>query len=202
MAPVPKWIVGTSTAERIVALHRRDPLPVEPGREGPDPRVEELDHVGAGAHLGGDVGRERLRQLREEGVPGLGVGEHQRLRPRQLAARPALDEVPGDRERPAAEADHRALRVELGAHEPHGLEDRAERLLRVGHAEPRDVGGAPDRPLDDGADALDELDVHPHADDGGHDVREEHRRIDAVASHGLQRHLGAELGVPATSKNE
>ena len=130
-----------------------------------------------------------------------GLGEHQRLRLRQLAARPALDEVAGDRERPAAEPDDGLLRSELLAHEPHRLEHGRERLLGLGDEEPLDVGERPDRLLDDRADALDELDVDAHRGDRGHDVREHHRRVDAVAADRLERHLGAELGVCATSKN-
>ena len=33
--------------------------------------------------------------------------------------------------------------------------------------------------------------------DGEHDVGEHHRRVDAVAADRLERHLGAELGLPA-----
>ena len=54
-----------------------------------------------------------------------------------------------------------------------------------------------DRPLDHRADALDELDVDPHAEDGKHDVGEHHGRIDAVRAHRLESHLGAELRLPA-----
>ena len=111
----------------------------------------------------------------------------------KLAARPPLDEVAGDRERAAAEADHRPVGVELAANEPHRLEHRRERLVRVGHPQALDVGRARDRPVDDRPDALDELDVDPHPDDRGHDVGEHHGRVDAVAANRLQRHLGAEL---------
>ena len=59
--------------------------------------------------------------------------------------------------------------------------------------ETRDVGSGGDRPLDDGADALDELDVDTHAENGRHDVGEHHRRIHVVTANRLQRHLGAQL---------
>ena len=49
----------------VVAIVRR--------REGADPRVEQLDHVRAGAHLGRDVAGERLGQLREQRVPDVGL---------------------------------------------------------------------------------------------------------------------------------
>ena len=35
----------------------------------------------------------------------------------------------------------------------------------------------------------------PIPSDGGHDVREHHGRVDVVAPHRLQRHLGAQLGL-------
>ena len=83
--------------------------------------------------------------------------------------------------------------VELGPHEPHGLEHGRERLLRIGHAQPGDVGRRPDRLLDDRPDALDELDLDAHAEHRGHDVREHHGGVHAVAPDGLEGHLGAEL---------
>ena len=71
-----------------------------------------------------------------------------------------------------------------------------ERLVGIGDAQPLDVRERPDRPLDHRADALDELDVDAHAEHGGHDVREQHGRVDVVTPDRLQRHLGAELGCP------
>ncbi len=41
---------------------------------------------------------------------------------------------------------------------------------------------------------FDELDVDAHRDDRGHDVREHHRRVDAVAANRLERDLGGQLG--------
>jgi len=42
--------------------------------------------------------------------------------------------------------------------------------------------------------AIDELDVEAHREDGGHDVGEDDGGVDVVASNRLQRHLGGELG--------
>ena len=53
------------------------------------------------------------------------------------------------------------------------------------------TGARHDRP-----DVLDQLDLDAHAEDREHDVGEHHRRVDAVAPHRLQRHLGAELRLP------
>ena len=130
-------------------------------------------------------------------MPDLGRAVHAALRLHEVAGRLALDEVAGDGERSSAEADERLLRLELRTNEPHGLEDERHRLLRVGHAQRLDVRGAPHRPVDHRADVLDELDVDAHAEDRQHDVREHDRGIDAVHADGLERDLGAELGLAA-----
>ena len=83
---------------------------------------------------------------------------------------------------------------QLATHEPHRLEDGCERLLRVGCAESLDIRHRAHGSLDHRPDALDELHPDAHAEHRGHDVREQHRRVDVVAVHRLQRHLGAELG--------
>ena len=127
-------------------------------------------------------------------MPHVGLPEHEALRERELAARLALDEVAGNRERPAAEADDGLVGAKLGPDESHGLEHRPEGLLGIGHAQSLDIGHRADRLVDHGADTLDEPDVDPHAEHRRHDVREHHGRIDIVAAHGLQRHLGAQLG--------
>ena len=103
--PVPKWIVGHSTASRIRAEYGCELLVVG-RRERADPRVEELDHVGAGAHLRGDVRARRRRRA--------SPSAHARSRARRTSAasrsethaRLALDQVAGDGEWSAAKADH------------------------------------------------------------------------------------------------
>ena len=167
-----------------------DELLVVARRERADPRVEHLDDVGARARLRGDVARELLGQLVKQRVPDAGVVRHQRLRARKVAARLALDEIAGDRERTAAKADECLPGVELASHQPHRLEDL---LVGLGDPQPVDVRARGDRRLHDRADPLDELDPDPHGENGRHDVRKEDGGIDAVASHRLQRHLGAQL---------
>ena len=126
-------------------------------------------------------------------MPGRWIAVHQLLHAHEVARRPSLDQIAGDGERTAAESDERALRLELAADDPHRLQYRLEGR-RIRHAQPLDVGRRRDRRLDHRPDPLHELDADPHAENGGHDVREEHRRVDAVPAHRLQRHLGAELG--------
>ena len=140
--PVPKWIVGQSDGgedPRRVRLHELD---VVGRRERADPGVEELDHVGAGPHLAADVARERVGELLHQRVPQLRLGVHQPLHVQELAARLALDQVAGDRERAAAEADHRLVGAELAAHDRDRLEDERHRLLRLGDAQRVDLGAA------------------------------------------------------------
>ena len=102
---------ATSTAPRIRALHGATHVAVVRGRERPDPGVEQLDRrrrrraTFAATYAANVVG-----ELLQQRVPRRRLGEHERLRARELAARPALDEVAGDRERPAAEADDRLSR--------------------------------------------------------------------------------------------
>ena len=48
-----------------------------------------------------------------------------------------------------------------------------------------------------GPDVLDELDLDAHPEQRQHDVREHHGRVDVVAAHRLERHLGAELRLVA-----
>ena len=59
---------------------------------------------------------------------------------------------------------------ELRAHDADGVEHVGEGLVRIRDAEALHVGCAPDRPVDHRPDALDEIDLDPHAEDGGHDV--------------------------------
>ena len=173
-----------------------DELAVVGLRQRAHPGVEELDDVGARTHLGLQVGRKGVRELFHQRVPHLRRAVHARLRLHEVAGRLALDEVAGDGERTAGEADDSLVAVELLTDEADGLQHEGHRLLRLGHAEPLDVGQAGDRLGHDRPDAVDEVDVDSHADDREHDVGEHHGRVHAEAMDWLQRHLGAELGLP------
>ena len=179
---------------RRVGLHE---LLVVGRRQRADPGVEELDHVGSRPHLGLDVAGKGVRELLHQRVPGLRVGVHHPLDVQELAARLPLDQVPGDGERAAAEADHGLVGTQLAPHDRDGLEDERHRLLRLGHGQALDVCERADRPLDHRADVLDQLDVHAHAEQRQHDVGEHHGRVDVVTADRLQRHLRAELGLVA-----
>src|SRR5947209_10810405 len=140
-------------------------------------------------HLRGDIARELLRQSIHQRMPYVRLAIHQRLRAREVPARLALDEIPGDGERTAAESDQGAFRVELAAHQANSFEHVR---VRLGRRQPPDVGHARDRPVDDGADPFYELDLDSHTDDGRHDVREEDGGVYGVAAHRLERDLRAQ----------
>ena len=111
-------------------------------------------------------------------VPDLRRAVHQRLRPRRSRAigRPST-QVAGDRERPAAEADDRLLRRELGAHEPRRPRARpATASSGLGDAQrARRRPAAATGRATTGPDPLDELDLDAHAEDREHDVGEHAR---------------------------
>src|SRR5215211_4373003 len=92
----------------------------------------ELDDVRAGVHLRAEVGAERVGEPPGQLVPDVGRPVHQLLDPAKISARPALDEIPGDREDAAAEPDHRLVGVKLSAHGTDRLEERPHDLARLG----------------------------------------------------------------------
>ena len=191
---MPKWIVGASTAARIRADQGADELLVVAWRKRTDPGVEQLHDVGAGPHLRRDVPGEAVGKLVEQRAPHVRLAVHQRLHDRKLTRRLPLDEIPGDGERATAEADDGLLGRQLAAHDPDRLEQRRERLLRLGDSQALDVGERSHRFRDDRADTLDQLDGEPHAEHRGHDVGEHHGRVHSVPAHRLQGDLRAELG--------
>ena len=163
--PVPKWIDGTPDVRSAARIRDDDGATnssIVRRREGAHPRVEQLHGVGAGPGLRHGVGCERLGELVDQGVPDGRLPVHERLRDREVAGRLAFDQIAGDGERPAAEADDRLFGRQLRPDERDRLEDRRDRVARLRHVELGDRGHRPDRLADDRADALDELDVDAH----------------------------------------
>ncbi len=105
--------------------------------EAADPGVEHLDGLRTGRDLGPQVAQRRLDEVVEEPRPGLGLLVHQPLRRHELARRPALDEVAGERERRPGEADERHRR--RGADQPDRLEQRRDGRLGLERAQGLDV---------------------------------------------------------------
>ena len=160
--------------------------------EGPGPGVEQLHGLGSGLDLdaqelaadGGEAGG--------DAVPDLGVGLHERLGLRVVAAGAALDEVGREGEGGAGESDERGV-AEF-------LDEQADRFGDVGDvagvevAQALDVGLGAEGLGDDGAGAGDDLDVDADGGDRHDDVGEEDRGVHAVAAHGLHGDLGDEFG--------
>ncbi len=71
------------------------------------PRIEQLDRLSACGHLCLEIRGHRERQLAEQQVERLRLGEHEGLDLLKAARRPAFDHVARQRERRARKADHR-----------------------------------------------------------------------------------------------
>ena len=180
-SPVAKWIVGTSTAARIArGVRRARTRGNRPTESAPTHESKSWITSAPARTQRGDVRREGLGQLLHQRVPDVGLRVHARLRQLEVARRLALDQVAGDGERPAREADHALVGPKRLADQPDRLQHERHRLLRLGHAQALDVGKRPHRLGDHGPDVLDQLDVDAHPEDGQHDVREHHGRVDVV----------------------
>ena len=148
--PVPKWIDGHAGVAR--ARRARAPTTAprtrrsRPGESAPTHESKSWTASAPACGLRDRVGGEGRRELLEQRVPDGRLAVHQRLRDREVARRLALDEVPGNGERAAAEADDRLLGREL-ARGRRRIASRigADRLGRIGHPQPLDGGERPDR---------------------------------------------------------
>jgi hypothetical protein len=160
------------------------------------PRLEDLQHIGAGLRLHHQIGRRRLGEQIDQRLHALRLGERDRpgsgasLRPAE-----ADQHVGRQRPRPAREADQRPFRLQFGAHalqrlgdisEPgrHFLDRRRHGFERRQRPEPRTFPG---------------LEPHLLAERDGHqeDIGEDHRRIVGEPAHRLQRHLGRDPWIRA-----
>src|SRR5438132_569277 len=114
-----------------------------------------------------------------------------------MTSPPAADEVGGDRERRAREADERRSARERPLHASGCLEDEPDGGLHVDRREAPDLclvaQGAPD----EGALAPGELEPDVERLDDQENIGEQDRGIDAQTVDGLERHFRRGLGVPA-----
>src|ERR1035437_4751707 len=117
--------------------------------EASHPTVENLDYVGAGAHLIGGVGSRNDNQFAHERVPIGGRVIHHFLGVDVVARASALDHVAGKSEGSTAETDHGQPIAEVLRDQAHGFGDIAEFGGAVG-AQVRDVFFAAYGLLDDG----------------------------------------------------
>ena len=122
------------------------------------------------------------------------IAVHQRLGLEVGARRPALDQVAGDGEGRAGEADQR--HVELAHEQAHGLEH--ERRVGLGVERAQAVRGRRDRSKGcstTGPTPGCDVDAEADGGDGHDDVGVEDGGVDAVAPHRLEGDLGGQVGV-------
>ena len=82
-----------------------------------DPTVEDLQRIGAGAHLLGCIFDQHIHQLADQLVPDFGRVVHQLLDFQIMTRAAALNYVTGQRKRCTAEADHRQPGAEVFRHQ-------------------------------------------------------------------------------------
>src|SRR5439155_2962496 len=164
------------------------------GAEAPDQAVEQLHDVGTRLDLRLEIRNDHHRQALHQLVPRRRLAIHESLGRGEVPRWTAFDEIAGEGEWRAREADDSRASAELTLH----LADRLQReghLGRVERPQRGDVGGRADRPVDDRPD----LGLDPHADthrlEGQHDVGEEDGRVDAQFADRYQRDLGAKVWV-------
>ncbi len=166
---------------------RRDVGHVVRGREGADPRVEQLDGADPGGDLQTEMRHDDVQERGHQRVPRRGLAQHERLRSGVIAAGTPLHEVAGQRERRSREPDQR--HVELG----HEGSDRLGhvRLVDVGLQRPEApyVGGRADRRIQDGTEPLLHADRQPGGRERNHDVTEQDRGVHRHPAERLQRDL-------------
>ncbi len=159
----------------------------------PRPGVEELHGRSSRIALCFQEPARDAGQPSGEEVPGLGVGVHHGAGAQVLLRRTALDEVGGERERSACEADERGV-AEFCRDDANGLGDRGGvDAFRVDRRDAVDVGAGADGVCEHRAAAGLDDDIDAGEAKRDDDVAEEDRCVDPVAAYGLQRDLGGEF---------
>ena len=160
------------------------------------PAVEDLQHVGAGAHLLGGVLGQHVDQLADQLVPDFGRVVHQLLHFEVVPRAAALDHVAGQRERRAAEADHRQLGAEMLRHQRDGVGHVAQFGRAIGAQHAHVFGGA-HRLLDDRPFAGREVKGQAHDFQRQQQVGKDDGGVDLQVLRGGDGDFGCELGLLA-----
>ena len=193
-AEVDRWHAQLANPLEQAPHRRPQPQLVIQRAQAADPGVEHLDGLGARLDLCPQIADGRVHEDVQEARPCLGLPVHQPLGLDEVAGRPTLHEVAGERERRPGEADQGNRR--LGTDQPDRLEQRCDGGLRLEGAERGHVVGRANRPLDDRADALANVEIHAQSGERRGDIREQDRRVHAQAADRLERDLGAQGRVP------
>jgi len=122
------------------------------------------------------------------------LSQHERLGQAVVPRRPTFDQVARERERRAAEADDGRLPAELLANVFNSLQDERQAGFWLERLQALHVAQVADRRVDDRAQIGLDRERHAHTFERQHDVRKEHRAIDAELFDRHQRHARAQLG--------
>ena len=115
----------------------------------------------------------------------------------EVAAAAAFDHVRAHGPRAAGETDQRHPALQFAPDRAHGVHHVTQFAFRIRDRQPVDVGRRADRARDLRAFARLETEADVHRVRHGQDVREQDRRVEAVAVERLQRDLAGELRVHA-----
>jgi len=178
----------------------QDSALVVEGAERTGPAVEELHGLDASCDLCLQVGDGDRREPLHQRVPGGWLMRQQVLGGQVVAGTAAFDQVAGERERRAGEADKRDAAVERAPDEADALEHAAGKLLGFRLAQLGDVGRGADGRRDDRALTGAEVERAAEAGDRQQEVSEDDRGIDAEGLDRLERDLGDEGRVSADLK--
>ena len=103
-----------------------------------------------------------VRQLLHQRAPGLRLAVHQRFRLQERARRAAFNQVTGQRERRAREADQWHATIQVATHEANRFHHVGQMLARVNRAQRVNVVTRANRIVDDGTFAGRESQLNAH----------------------------------------
>ena len=198
--PTPKWIRGTpviASACNTRAEYGCAYRAVVVGTEAAGPRVEQLHDRSASGDLRPQKDRGEVGEPGAQRVPQGRLADHQRLGRRVVAAWSALDQIAGQGERSAREADQRNLR-RAAAISPTASVTYQRSAGSIGCNCSRSAA-RPDRTSDHRAAAGDDVEVDACRLERQHDVGVENGGIDTVTTYRLQGDLGDQLRAACSS---
>ena len=164
--------------------------------EAADPAVENLDDIGAGAHLGGGIFCGDLDQLAHQRIPVSRGVVHHLLGVEVMARAAAFDHVAGEGKRRSAETDDGKFSGKMFRDETHSFGDIAKFSGAVS-AELGNVFGGANGLLDDGAFSRGKMKGQAHDFEGKQQVGKDDGGVDAENFSGGDGDFGGERGLLA-----
>ena len=185
---------GGQTFEHRTDVAQGELFVVGAGERG-GPAVEDLDGVGAGGELAGEILGHGVGQDLEDAVHHLRVGLQERLGLREIFGPAAFDEIAGERPRRTGETEQGLVQAELLTQERQGVVDILQSVGRAFELQRGDVGRGAQRALHGDAAFVPETvaDAQGFGDD--EDVREQDRGVELrEAAERLEGDLDREVG--------